>query len=50
MNGSGVVFAEVKVLLSKLMNYRVNLNNSSVNTVSDKGRRRGSDTKSAIPC
>lgn len=50
VNGSGVVLAEVKVFLSKLMNCRVNLNNSSVDAVPDKSRRRGPDTKSTMLC
>jgi hypothetical protein len=47
---SRVVFAEIKVFLSKLMNRWVDLNNSSINPMRDKSRRGGSDTKSTISC
>jgi hypothetical protein len=47
---SRVVFAEIKVFLSKFMNRWVDLNNSSINTMRDKSRRGGSDTKSTISC
>jgi hypothetical protein len=48
MDSSGVVLAKIKVLLSKFMNCRVNFNNGSVNTVPDKSRRCGSDTKATV--
>lgn len=47
---SRVIFAEIKVFLSKFMNRWVDLNNSSINAMRDKSRRGGSDTKSTISC
>ena len=48
MDSGRVVLAEVKVLLSKLVNCRVNLNNSSINAMLDESRRCGSDTKTTM--